>query len=219
MDRVKLAVSQFSVFVLSNSKWRQTSSNCIFTFQWYEFSRLTFGKRLDNLFNKYFSLSLSNYLSQLGFGKLITVSWKKTINCVTVNGAWNSSALSSFLLSWRTVRGCESRVGGRGRVGGDLRWLPQRWRIYRVEFSIQNYHWGTAQIKIKNVSWKWGTNPGVITVCYLASKMIRYSLLQGHSITDGNLNVFMFCLNTSLIDRPIHKITVSFCLPELNFVL
>lgn len=38
--------------------------------------------------------------------------------------------------------------------------------------------------------------------------MIRYGLLRGHGVTDGNLNVFVFCLNIILVDRLINKNTV-----------
>lgn len=59
---------------------------------------------------------------------------------------------------------------------------------------------------------KGGTSAGRLSVCYLAFKMIGFGLLRGHSITDGNLNVFVFSFSTIVVDRPINKNTVSFCL-------
>lgn len=38
--------------------------------------------------------------------------------------------------------------------------------------------------------------------------MSRCGLPRGHGITDGNLNVFVFCLNTILVDRFINRNTV-----------
>lgn len=94
-------------------------------------------------------------LLQLAFEKFISESENKTINNFH---PWRQFGCSLrfnctvFLFffppsSWRPVRGCESRAGRCGRVGGDLCRLSQRRRVYRVEFSIQNYHRGTAQIK------------------------------------------------------------------------
>lgn len=40
------------------------------------------------------------------------------------------------------------------------------------------------------------------------SEMSRCGLLRGHGITDGNLNVCVFCLNTILVDRLINRNTV-----------
>lgn len=100
----------------------------------------------------------------------------------SVGVPWNVSLPPS----WRDVWGGEGRSGWRSRVGGHLLRLPQRRRFHGMEFRVQGYHRGAAQIKEGQMG---PLKPSGTACCWVTASLT------------ANVNVFVFSGNTTATVR------------------
>lgn len=159
-------------------------------------------------------------LLQLAFEKFISESENKTINNFHLwrqfgcSLRFNCTVFLFFsFFSPLQLKAC-ARVWKQGWWMWPCGWGPAPTipEETRLQGGIQY-----PELSLRNCPNKKGTSPGSVTVCYLALWNDQVWSAEGsHSITDGNLNVCMFCFNTILVDRPVNKNTVSFCLPKIK---